>query len=48
MVGSTAEMTLDRFSCDVVVVKPDGFVSAIESDMRIHGFMERTAAPDGS
>ena len=47
MIGSTAEMTLDRFSCDVVVVKPDGFVSAIESDMRIHSFMERTAAPDG-
>jgi universal stress protein E len=25
VIGSTAEKTLDRFACDVVVVKPDGF-----------------------
>jgi universal stress protein E len=42
VVGSTAESTLDRFSCDVVVVKPDGFKSPIESTPEPFGYIEKT------
>lgn len=44
IVGSTAERTLDRFSCDVVVVKPEGFVSAVDTHSDAEGYIER----DGS
>jgi len=42
MVGSTAERTLDHFSCDVVVVKPEHFVSRLTLDHESHGFMIKT------
>jgi len=42
VIGSTAEITLDRFSCDVVVVKPDEFVSPVEAHSDATGFEELT------
>jgi len=42
VIGSTAERTLDRFACDVVVVKPDGFISPIDAQSDARGFKERT------
>jgi universal stress protein E len=44
IIGSTAERTLDRFSCDVVIVKPDGFVSPVDSKSPAKGFVEKTEA----
>lgn len=42
IIGSTAEKALDRFACDIVVVKPDGFVSPVDADSDAQGFVERT------
>ena len=42
IVGHTAEKTLDRFSCDVVIVKPDDFKSPIESIPPTYGYIEKT------
>jgi len=42
IVGHTAEKTLDRFSCDVVIVKPDDFESPIESIPPIYGYTVKT------
>ena len=39
--GSTAEMTLDRFPCDVVIVKPAGFVSPIKAEATIYTHREK-------
>ena len=41
IMGSTAEMTLDRFPCDVVIVKSTGFVSPIKADANIHARREK-------
>jgi len=41
IMGSTAEMTLDRFPCDVVIVKPTGLVSPIKADANIHARREK-------
>jgi len=46
IVGSTAEMTLDSFSCDVVIVKPAGFASPIKADANIHARREQSQTPD--
>jgi universal stress protein E len=43
VVGSTAERTLERFSCDIVVVKPDGFKSPVDTQSDVTGFTERTS-----
>ena len=43
IIGSTAERILDRFSCDIVIVKPDGFVSPVESISDAEGFLEIAA-----
>jgi len=43
IIGSTAERTLDRFSCDIVIVKPDGFVSPVEATSDALGFLEIAA-----
>lgn len=42
VIGSTAERTLDRFPCDVVVVKPDGFKCPVDQQSDVTGFTERT------
>jgi universal stress protein E len=42
IVGHTAEKTLDRFSCDVVIVKPDDFKSPVESIPPTYGYIEKT------
>ena len=41
IMGSTAEMTLDRFPCDVVIVKPTAFVSPIEANTNIYARREK-------
>lgn len=46
IIGSTAEMTLDRFRCDVVIVKPDGFVSPVEVESDAKGFVEKIDESD--
>jgi universal stress protein E len=43
VIGSTAERTLDRFPCDVVVVKPDEFSCPIDQQSDAIGFKERTS-----
>jgi universal stress protein E len=40
IIGSTAERTLDRFSCDIVIVKPDEFVSPVDTNSDAKGFVE--------
>ena len=40
IIGSTAERTLDRFSCDIVIVKPDEFVSPVDANSDAKGFVE--------
>jgi len=42
IVGHTAETALDRFPCDVVIVKPDGFESPVAAIPPIHGHAEKT------
>ena len=42
LIGHTAEQTLDRFSCDVVIVKPEDFKSPVESIPAIYGHVEKT------
>jgi universal stress protein E len=42
IIGHTAEQTLDRFHCDVVIVKPDDFKSPVESIPPIYGHDEKT------
>ncbi len=41
IVGHTAEATLDRFPCDVVIVKPADFKSPIEAIPSIYGYIEK-------
>jgi len=41
IIGHTAEKTLDHFPCDVVIVKPDGFKSPVESMPPIYGSVEK-------
>lgn len=42
IVGHTAEITLDRFPCDVVIVKPEGFETPVAAIPPIHGHAEKT------
>jgi universal stress protein E len=42
IVGNTAEYTLDRFSCDVLIVKPEDFKSPVEVIPPIYGHTEKT------
>ena len=42
IIGSTAEKTLDRFACDIVIVKSDGFVSPVDVHSDAKGFIEKT------
>jgi len=42
IVGHTAEQTLDRFPCDVVIVKPDDFESPVEPIPPIYGYVEKS------
>jgi universal stress protein E len=46
IIGSTAEKTLDRFSCDIVIAKPDGFVSPVDVHSDAKGFIEKTGHGD--
>ena len=46
VIGSTAERTLDRFSCDIVVVKPDEFESPVDVQSDVTGFTEKTSYRD--
>ena len=41
IIGHTAEKTLDHFSCDVVIVKPDDFKSPVEAIPPIYGHVEK-------
>jgi len=38
MVGSTAEKVLDKLPCDVLVIKPKGFISPVNLKKRPHGY----------
>jgi len=41
IIGHTAEKTLDRFQCDVVIVKPDDFKSPVAAIPPIYGYIEK-------
>jgi universal stress protein E len=41
IIGSTAERALERIACDIVVVKPDGFVSPVDAHSDAQGFVEK-------
>ena len=47
IVGSTAETVLDKLPCDVLVLKPKGFMSPVTFKSRPHGyyFVESAGAP---
>jgi nucleotide-binding universal stress UspA family protein len=36
-IGNTAETVLDRLSCDLLVVKPPGFVTQVPKRVRVLG-----------
>lgn len=42
IVGHTAETALDRFPCDVVIVKPEDFESPVAAIPPIHGHAEKS------
>ncbi len=42
IIVNTAEYTLDRFNCDVLIVKPDNFKSPVEAIPPIYGYTEKT------
>jgi universal stress protein E len=41
IVGNAAEYTLDRFPCDVLIVKPEDFKSPVEAIPPIYGHEEK-------
>lgn len=42
-IGSTAERLLDRLPCDVIIVKPEEFVSPVTSRGKAAGYLSRSA-----